>query len=167
MPNLWLGTPENHHFTFFYAKTNRSVLIPKSKMLSLRQLEVEIPIKVKTYDIDFAGVVSNIVYIRWLEDLRLKLFDAHLPLEKQIEQGNIPVVAKTQIEYKKPVKLFDNITSKMWVSKLGKVKVTMEAEFVSNNQIVATAIQTGSYISSENNRPVRLPEELLQKYSQC
>jgi acyl-CoA thioester hydrolase len=133
----------------------------------LRQLQVEIPITVKTYDIDFAGVVSNIVYIRWLEDLRLKLFDSHLPLDKQIEQGNIPVVAKTQIEYKKPVKLFDNITSKMWISKLGKVKVTMEAEFISNNLIVATAIQTGSYINSENNRPVRLPEELLQKYSQC
>lgn len=75
-------------------------------MLLTRPLEVEIPIKVKTYDIDFAGVVSNIVYIRWLEDLRLKLFDAHLPLHRQIEQGYIPVVAKTQIEYKKPVKLF-------------------------------------------------------------
>jgi acyl-CoA thioester hydrolase len=23
-----------------------------------------------TYEIDFAGVVSNIVYVRWLEDLR-------------------------------------------------------------------------------------------------
>ena len=136
-------------------------------MLLTRPLEVEIPIKVKTYDIDFAGVVSNIVYIRWLEDLRLKLFDSHLPLKKQMEQGNIPVVAKTQIEYKKPVKLFDNVISKMWVSKLGKVKVTMEAEFISNNQIIATAIQTGSYINSENNRPVKLPEELLQKYSQC
>lgn len=55
----------------------------------------------------------------------------------------------------------------MWISKLGKVKVTMEAEFISNNLIFATAIQTGSYINSENNRPVRLPEELLQKYSQC
>lgn len=136
-------------------------------MLLTRPLEVEIPVSIKTYDIDFAGVVSNIVYIRWLEDLRLKLFDAHLPLHQQIEQGNIPVVAKTEIEYKKPVKLFDNVISKMWISKLGKVKVTLEAEFISNNQTVATAIQTGSYINSENNRPVRLPEELLQKYSQC
>ena len=132
----------------------------------LRPLEVEIPVSVKTYDIDFAGIVSNIVYIRWLEDLRLKLLDVHLPFDKQMQQGNIPILAKTEIEYKRPIKLFDNIVAKMWVSQLGKVKVTMEAEFISNNQIAATAIQIGSFVSSENNRPVRIPQELLQQYSQ-
>ncbi len=136
-------------------------------MLSTRPLEVEIPIKVKTYDIDFAGVVSNIVYIRWLEDLRVKFLDVHLPLEKQMQQGNVPFLSKTQIEYKQPIKLFDNVISKMWMSNLGKVKWTLEAEFISNNQIAATAIQIGAFINSENNRPAKLPEELLKKYSQC
>lgn len=133
----------------------------------LRPFEIEIPISVKTYDIDYAGVVSNIVYIRWLEDLRSELLDVHLPLDKQMQQGNIPFLSKTQIEYKRPVKLFDNVMAKMWVSQLGRIKFTLEAEFISNNQIVATAIQTGGFINSENNRPVKLPEELLQKYSQC
>ena len=131
----------------------------------LRQLEVEIPIKVKTYDIDFAGVVSNIVYIRWLEDLRLKFLDEYLPLDGQMNQGDIPFVSKTQIEYKRPIHLFDNVISKMWMSNLGKVKWTLEAEFISNNQIAATAIQIGAFINSENGRPTKLPEELLQKYS--
>lgn len=133
----------------------------------LRPFEIEIPISVKTYDIDYAGVVSNIVYIRWLEDLRSELLDVHLPLDKQMQQGNIPFLSKTQIEYKRPVKLFDNVMAKMWVSQLGRIKFILEAEFISNNQIVATAIQTGGFINSENNRPVKLPEELLQKYSQC
>jgi acyl-CoA thioester hydrolase len=136
-------------------------------MLLTRPLEVEIPIKVQTYDIDFAGVVSNIVYIRWLEDLRVKFLDVHLPLEEQMQQGNIPFLSKTQIEYKKPVRLFDNVISKMWMSNLGKVKWTLSAEFISNNQIAATAIQIGAFIDSKNNRPAKLPEELLQKYSQC
>ncbi len=35
-----------------------------------RVMEVNLSFPVRTYDIDFAGVVSNIVYIRWLEDLR-------------------------------------------------------------------------------------------------
>ena len=133
----------------------------------LRPLEVEIPIKVKTYDIDFAGVVSNIVYIRWLEDLRVKFLDVYLPLDKQMQRGDIPFLSKTQIEYKRPIKLFDNVISKMWMSNLGKVKWTLEAEFISNNQVAATAIQTGAFVNSENGRPAKLPEELLQKYSQC
>jgi acyl-CoA thioester hydrolase len=35
----------------------------------------EQPLPIRTYDIDFAGIVSNIVFIRWLEDLRLALLD--------------------------------------------------------------------------------------------
>ena len=35
------------------------------------QFLVEMPLKVQGYDIDVAGIVSNIVYVRWLEDLRL------------------------------------------------------------------------------------------------
>ncbi len=52
-----------------------------------RPLEVELVLPVKTYDIDFAGIVSNIVYIRWLEDLRLEILDAYLPLQKMLEDG--------------------------------------------------------------------------------
>mgnify|MGYP001800789687 FL=1 len=132
----------------------------------LRPLEVEIPFKVKTYDIDFAGVVSNIVYIRWLEDLRLKFLDEYLPLDEQMQRGDIPFISKTQIEYKRPIQLFDNVISKMWMSNVGKVKWTLEAEFISNKQVAATAIQIGTFVNSENGRPAKLPEELLQKYSQ-
>jgi acyl-CoA thioester hydrolase len=38
-----------------------------------KPFEVALDLPIKTYDIDFAGIVSNIVYIRWLEDLRLKI----------------------------------------------------------------------------------------------
>ena len=40
----------------------------------------EQPLPIRTYDIDFAGIVSNIVFIRWLEDLRLALLDQTYPL---------------------------------------------------------------------------------------
>jgi len=36
-----------------------------------RAFEISTPIAIRTYDIDFAGIVSNIVYLRWLEDMRL------------------------------------------------------------------------------------------------
>ena len=37
--------------------------------LDTRPLLVTLPIRVQTYDIDFASHVNNQVYIRWLEDL--------------------------------------------------------------------------------------------------
>jgi len=42
-------------------------------------LLIEKEIKVATYDIDFAGIVSNISYIRWLEDLRLAWLEKYFP----------------------------------------------------------------------------------------
>jgi len=45
---------------------------------------VEIAFTVHTYDIDFANIVSNIVYIRWLEGLRLAMLDRYLPLQTQL-----------------------------------------------------------------------------------
>ena len=42
---------------------------------------------IQTYDIDFAGIVSNIVFIRWLEDLRLGLMDEAYPLVQALGRG--------------------------------------------------------------------------------
>ncbi|MGO9114694.1 MAG: hypothetical protein ACLP9L_36220 [Thermoguttaceae bacterium] len=43
------------------------------------RLEVQVPLRVKPYDIDVVGVVSNIVYVRWMEDLRLAMLDRDSP----------------------------------------------------------------------------------------
>ena len=49
-----------------------------------RPLEIQLELPVRTYDIDFAGIVNNIVFVRWLEDLRLAILDAHLPIQQQM-----------------------------------------------------------------------------------
>ena len=45
-----------------------------------RPLLIERPIVVRTYDIDFANIVHNIVYFRWLEDLRSEILADVLPI---------------------------------------------------------------------------------------
>ena len=131
-----------------------------------RPLEVKIRIPVRTYDIDFAGIFSNIVYIKWLEDLRLKFLDEYLPLDKEIERGSVPIVSKTEIEYKRPIKLFESVIGRLWIGDLGRIKYTLKFEIISNNNIAATATQIGTFISVDRSRPVKIPEELLQKYTQ-
>jgi acyl-CoA thioester hydrolase len=131
-----------------------------------RPLEVEIAIPVRTYDIDFVGIVSNIVYIRWLEDLRLKFLDEHWQLNKQMEQGYAPILAGTEIEYKRPIKLIDKVIGRLWVSNLGRLKWTVQAEIFSNDQLAAIATQKGAFINLQNNRPILIPDELHKKYSE-
>ncbi|MEE9465669.1 MAG: thioesterase family protein, partial [Candidatus Neomarinimicrobiota bacterium] len=64
--------------------------------------EIELPLEIKSYDIDYAGVVSNIVYVRWLEDLRGAMLSRHLPLDRMLDSGVLPAVAQTRIDYKAP-----------------------------------------------------------------
>lgn len=131
-----------------------------------RPLEVILAIPVKTYDIDFMGIVSNIVYIRWLEDLRLKFLDEHWQLNQQIEQGYTPILAGTEIEYKRPIKIIDQVIGRLWLSGLGRLKWTVQAEILSNNELAAVASQKGGFVSLQNNRLIPIPEELQKKYLQ-
>jgi acyl-CoA thioester hydrolase len=77
--------------------------------------EVALNLPIKTYDIDFAGIVSNIVYIRWLEDLRLKMLESHFPIEKLMSKGYCPTVNSTEIKYQKALRLGDRVMGKMWI----------------------------------------------------
>lgn len=129
-----------------------------------RPLEVVLAIPVRTYDIDFMGIVSNIVYIRWLEDLRLKFLDEHWQLNQQIEQGYTPILAGTEIEYKRTIKIIDQVIGRLWLSNLGRLKWTVQAEILSNNELAAVATQKGGFVSLQNNRLIPIPQELQKKY---
>ena len=53
----------------------------------MKDLLVTLPLNVRTYNIDFAGIVSNIVYIRWHEDLRLEMLDRYFPIQEQLRRA--------------------------------------------------------------------------------
>lgn len=123
-----------------------------------RPLLVELPFKAKTYDIDYAGIVNNAIYIRWLEDLRLKILEEYYPLDEQLAKNQSPVLEKTEIHYRFPLRLFDEVIGQMWVSKLGKARWEVQAEFVRDDLLVTSAKQTGYFIDLEGFRPVRVPD---------
>lgn len=126
----------------------------------LQPLKVELAFPVRTYDIDFVGVVNNIVYVRWLEDLRLKLLEEHLPLDRLMADGQAPILSATHIDYLRSVKLFDPVIGRIWLEGLKSATWTVRAEFVVNGTVVATASQTGVFVSTKMMRPVRIPEVL-------
>lgn len=131
-----------------------------------KPLEVSLNLPIQTYDIDFAGIVSNIVYIRWLEDLRLKMLEVYQPLEQLMAKGYSPVVNSTQIEYKKALRIFDCPVAKMWMSKLGRSRCTLQAEIYLNEEIVTSATQTGFFVDLKTMRPIAIPEAIKQAYFQ-
>jgi acyl-CoA thioester hydrolase len=127
---------------------------------------VELSFRAKTYDIDYAGIVHNSVYIRWLEDLRLKIMDDYYPFEEMLANNQSPILEKTEINYRAPLRLFEEVNGQMWVSKLGKARWEVQAEFVRADLVIAQAKQTGYFMDLERYRPIRIPEVMRAQWEQ-
>ena len=127
-------------------------------------LLIEKEIKVATYDIDFAGIVSNISYIRWLEDLRLAWLEKYFFLGKQVEAGFVPILLETRIEYHHAIRMFDQPTGLMWVGRLHSHKWRIKAEIRVEDKVMAIAEQKGVFVDRKKWKPIRIPENLKQLY---
>jgi acyl-CoA thioester hydrolase len=128
------------------------------------RLGVHVPLRVKPYDIDVLGIVSNIVYVRWMEDLRLAMLDAYLPLDQQMADGYLPAILKVEIDYKRPIQLHDELVGFMWLSGLQKLRYEVTAEFRANGHLAAVGRQEGCFVSLKTKKPVRPPAKLVAMY---
>ncbi|HEX6304971.1 MAG TPA: thioesterase family protein [Anaerolineales bacterium] len=131
-----------------------------------KPLQVHLDPKVRTYDIDFAGVVSNIVYIRWLEDLRLTVLETYYPLEKLLDAGLAPTLVETRIKYLKAIHIKDRPHAQMWITQVSRLKFIFKAEFTVDGEVVTQAEQVGCLIDMSTGRPAPMPEELREIYGQ-
>jgi|YelNatPaOPRAMG01_1025707.scaffolds.fasta_scaffold01167_11 acyl-CoA thioester hydrolase len=103
--------------------------------------KTSINLEIKTYEIDIAGHVNNIVYVKWLEDLRYKLFEQILPIDNLLYWNLYPVVTSTNIVYKKQLKLSDKLTGFVWVEDIRHNMMILKFNFVSNDVVCASAEQ--------------------------
>lgn len=112
-----------------------------------------------TYHIDFAGHVSNIVYVQWMEIGRLKLLEAvGMPVHEVIKQfGLLPALLKTEIQYRRQLFLGDRVRIEVWLSRLRHASAIMEFRFYNQkNELVASGCQTGLFIDKTTHHPTPL-----------
>jgi acyl-CoA thioester hydrolase len=116
---------------------------------------------VRTYDIDFAGVLNNIVYVRWLEDLRDMFAARILPLGEAYKRGVVPTLSRTEVDYLAPARYPDTLEGRMSLVEHGRARFILAAEFVSqaSGRVTARARQTGVFVYLETLRPAPLPAE--------
>ncbi len=124
----------------------------------------EVPLRVQTYDIDFAGIVSNIVFVRWLEDLRLGLMEEAYPLVRALAEDVAPILLSTRISYRRPVTIADPLIGRIWVAALGRVRWRLAAEFTVAAAVHAEAEQEGLFMRLSTRRPIAIPEPIRRRH---
>jgi len=114
------------------------------------------PIKVETYDIDLAGHVNNIVYIKWLEVLRTGLLKLNGSFKELIQNGYYLVVISTNIIYRKQLKIFDEPVGRMELKEIRHNVITFNATIKLAEEIYAKAEQRCVVLDMKTSRMVHL-----------
>jgi acyl-CoA thioester hydrolase len=145
-----------------YMKNQGGVMENNEK--PVRPLEISMGIEVKPYDIDFMGIVSNITYVRWMEDLRMEFLKTHYPLELLMKDGHVPIIQSITLNYRRPVRMMDNVTGCIWMESFDSPKWTAGMEITVNGKTAAMATQSGVFISLATMKPSTVPERLNAIY---
>jgi acyl-CoA thioester hydrolase len=124
--------------------------------------KVVFDLPIYTYQIDFAGHVSNIVYVQWMEIGRTKLLEeAGFPVHLLVERGVLPILAGTRIEYRKPLLLGDRVRAEVWLSSLGRASAGIELRFFGGGgDLAAAGSHRAAFIDAGSRRPFRIPKEM-------
>ncbi len=115
----------------------------------------EITFIIKPYDIDAAGHVNNAVYINWLEDLRVKLFNKMISLESLTKRNIFLVVASTSIRYKAPLFLYHKPKGILKIDNYSKGIWYLSGRIVLEDRVIAEAEQKCVLIDRKNNKMLR------------
>jgi YbgC/YbaW family acyl-CoA thioester hydrolase len=79
-----------------------------SELVLMQTPTLETEVRVMFFDTDAGGVVHNIAYLRFIETNRSLLAEKlGYPLEQMLNRGNCPVVVRTEIDYRRPGRLWD------------------------------------------------------------
>lgn len=121
------------------------------------KLIVDTEIEVNGYDIDAMGIVSNIVFIRWFEDLRTIFINQYMNYSEMIS-GISPILMKTEADYKVPVTIHDRPRARCWMIKASKMKWIFKFEISSEDKVHCIGYQTGGFYDLEKQKITKLPQ---------
>ena len=129
--------------------------------------EMETREEVMFFDTDCGAVVHNIAYLRMIETCRTRLAaKMGMDLNSMAETQVYPVVARTEIDYKRPAKLGDWITIKGRLGEIGKARFWCHFEMIreSDDSLLVTARQSLALVQMPQGKPLRLPKDWAERW---
>ena len=128
--------------------------------MKLDELKLTTEEEVMFFDTDCGGVVHNIAYLRMIETCRTKLAGLMgMDLRTMAETELYPVVVRTEIDYKRPAKLGDELEIRGRVSEMGKVKFWCDFSVMRGDELLISCRQALALVQMPEGRPQRLPKE--------
>jgi len=119
-----------------------------------------IELEVRNYECDIEGIVNNAVYLNYLEHARHEYIRSlgtdFLSLHNY---GTDPVVARIEIDYRKPLVAGDRVRVESQAFRKGRYRILFDQRIVRTTDGVLAAEATVNVVFITNGRPVPAPAE--------
>jgi acyl-CoA thioester hydrolase len=127
-------------------------------------------------EIDDLNHVSNLVYLRWVQDVATAHSRAiGYDIEDYRRLGAVFVIRRHEIDYLRSAMLGDRIVLRTWIDTwkaVSSVRMTSivrvggpgDAPGEASDVELARARTTWAFVSTDNGRPVRIPPELRDRF---
>ena len=124
--------------------------------------------EVMFFDTDCGGVVHNIAYLRMIETARTRLAALlGMKLREMAQTQLFPVVTRTEIDYKKPAKLGDELIIHGKLESIDRARFwcAFEVRRQVDDALLIKCRQSLALVQMPQGRPVRLPDDWEEKYA--
>ncbi len=125
----------------------------------------DVEITLKPEDIDWLGHVNNVVYLKWVHLAATTHWDVVATEEQKARM--LWVVARHEIDYKRPAMETDEIVVRTWVGKAGERVFERHTEIIrkSDNKLLASAVTQWVPVDAETKRPIKAGEDIYAMFS--
>ncbi len=98
-----------------------------------------------------ATVVAMAQLARWLS------------LEAAFERRQVPVLTRTEIDYRAALRLGERVVGRMWAGQIARASAQVASEIrrASDDVVCARALQTVAFVDATTGRPTRFPAEFV------
>lgn len=127
-------------------------------MTDLASYPFVIPVTVRWRDLDAFRHVNNAVVVSYLEMARAAMWRDHFDCADPM---GIPfVIAHLEIDYKRPIELFDEVRVGMRTADVSASSFAFDYLVTAGDRVAAVARTVQVCVRYETGRPVRVPEDL-------
>src|SRR6267154_2406824 len=129
---------------------------------------VRTEVQVMFFDTDCGGVVHNIAYLRFIEVARTLLAEQlGMGLVALACSQTFPVVVRTEIDYRRPAKLGDQLLVHGSLESVERLRFwcAFEIRRPADGTLIATCRQMLAVIQMPAGKPIRLPENWSTRFA--
>jgi len=129
-------------------------------------------LRVRFRDCDPLGHVNNAVYLTYLEDARLTLWQVQLGgvarTDEQGRRGEGFILARAEVDFRAQVRFGAELEVRLALAAFGRTSATYDYEIVDlkSNVTVAMAKTVQVWFDYDSQKPVPLSEETKRKLSE-